>query len=41
MNKRFVSTIKFYLEDDIHEEVDFNRETLTFTLQLIKIGASK
>ena len=27
----------FYLEDDNNEEVDFNQETLTFTLQMIKI----
>ena len=27
----------FYLEDDKNEEVDFNGETVTFTLQMIKI----
>ena len=26
-----------YLEDNKNEEVDFNGETLTFTLQMIKI----
>ena len=41
-NKKLIisvlNTITFYfLEDDNHEEVDFNRETLTFTLQTIKI----
>ena len=35
---RFVlNTIKFYLEDDYDEEVSFNRETLTFTLQMMRI----
>ena len=32
-----LSHIAFYLEDDDHERVDFNGETLTFTCQLIKI----
>ena len=32
-----MSPITFYLEDDNNEEVDFNGETLTFTLQMIKI----
>ena len=27
----------FYLEDNDHEEVVFNGETLTFALQMIKI----
>ena len=27
----------FYLEDDNNEVVDFNGETLSFTLQMIKI----
>ena len=26
----------FYSEDDSDKEVDFNQETLTFTLQMIK-----
>ena len=37
MNKSVLNTIKFYLEDDNNEEVDFNGETLTFTLQMMKI----
>ena len=35
-NKSVFNTITFYLEDDNNEEVDFNQETLTFTLQMIK-----
>ena len=37
VNKSVLSTITFYLEDDNNEEVDLNGETLTFTLQMIKI----
>ena len=37
LNKSVLNTITFYLEDDDNEEVNFNRETLTFTLQMIKI----
>ena len=37
INKSVLNTITFYLEDNDHKEVDFNGETLTFTLQLIKI----
>ena len=36
-----MNTIKFYLEKDYHEEVDYNQETFTFTLQLTKIGTIK
>ena len=36
INKSNLSTITFYLEDDNNEEVDFNQETLTFTLQMVK-----
>ena len=36
INKSVLSTITFYLEDNDHK-VDFNAETLTFTLQMIKI----
>ena len=36
-NKSVLNTITFYLEDDNNEEVNFNGETLTCTLQLIKI----
>ena len=37
INKSALNTITFYLEDDNNKEVDFNQETLTFTLQMIKI----
>ena len=37
INKSVLDTIIFYLEDDNNEIVDFNGETLTFTLQMIKI----
>ena len=37
INKSILKTVTFYLEDDNNEEVDFNQETLTFTLQMIKI----
>ena len=38
ITKKFVSnSITFSLEDDNHEEVNFNGEALTFTLQIIKI----
>ena len=37
INKSILNTISFYLEDDNNEEVDFSGETLTFTLQMIKI----
>ena len=36
INKSVLNTITFYLEDDNNEEADFNQETLTFTLQMIK-----
>ena len=36
-NKSVLKTITFYSEDDSREEVDVNGETLTFTLQMIKI----
>ena len=36
-NKSILNTITFYLEDGNNEEVNFNQETLTFTLQMIKI----
>ena len=35
-NKSVLNTVTFYLEDDNNEEVIFNGETLTFTLQVIK-----
>ena len=37
INKSVLNTITFYLEDDNNKEVDFIQETLTFTLQMIKI----
>ena len=37
INKSLLNTITFYLEDDNNEEVDFNGETLTFTLRMFKI----
>ena len=37
INKSDLNIITFCLEDDNNEEVDFNGETLTFTLQMIKI----
>ena len=36
-NKSVLNAITFYLEDDYNEVVNFNGETLTFTLQKIKI----
>ena len=37
INKSVLNTITIYLEDDHNEEVNFNKETLTFTLQMIKM----
>ena len=37
INKAVLNTMTFYLENDDNEEVDFNGETLTFPLQMIKI----
>ena len=37
IRKSVLSTIPFYLENDNNEEVDFNGETMNFTLQMIKI----
>ena len=37
INKRVLSHITFYLEDDDYKPVDFNAETISFTCQLIKI----
>ena len=37
INKSVRNIITFYLEDDNNKEVNFNGETLTFTLQMIKI----
>ena len=37
VNKSVLSHIKFYLEDDVYKAVDFNKETISFTCQLIKL----
>ena len=37
INESVLNTITFYLENKNHQEVNFNGETLTFTLQMIKI----
>ena len=37
INKSVLNTITFYLEDNNQQEFIFNGETLTFTLQMIKI----
>ena len=37
VNKSVLSHIRFYLEDDDHKEVDFNKKTISFTCQLSKI----
>ena len=37
INKSVLNTINFYFEDGDHKPVDFNGETLTFTLQMINI----
>ena len=37
INKTRLDSIQFFLEDSNHSPVDFNGETLTFTIQIIKI----
>ena len=37
INKTRLDAIQFFLEDSNHNPVDFNGETLTFTIQIIKI----
>ena len=37
INKSVLNTVTIYLEDNNNKEVDFNGETMTFTLQMIKI----
>ena len=37
INKTRLESIQFFLEDSNHNPVDFNGETLTFTIQIIKI----
>ena len=41
MNKSVLNTITFYLEGDTNKEVNFNKETLSFTLQRTKIWTNK
>ena len=36
INKRILSQITFYLEDDDYTPIDFNEETISFTCQLFK-----
>ena len=36
VNKSVSNTMTFYLEDNNNEEINFNGETLNFTLQMIK-----
>ena len=38
INKYNLSHITFYLEDDDHKIVDFNKETISFTCQLNKFN---
>ena len=40
INKSVLNTITFFLEDDSDKVVDFNNETLTFTIQMIKISTN-
>ena len=35
--KSILNTITIYLEEDNNEEVNFNQETLTFSLQMVKV----
>ena len=37
INKTRLDSTQFFLEDNNHNSVDFNGETLTFTIQIIKI----
>ena len=37
INKTRLDSIQFFLKDNNHNPVDFNSETLTFTIQIIKI----
>ena len=37
INKSVLSHITFYFEDDDHKPIDFNKETISFTCQLIKV----
>ena len=37
INRTRLDTIQFFLEDSNHDRVDFNGQTLSFTVQIIKI----
>ena len=37
VNKSVLSLVTFYLEDDDYKSLDFNKETVSFTCQLLKI----
>ena len=37
INKPVLNTVTFFLEDDNNKEVTFHGDTLTFTLQMIKV----
>ena len=37
INKTRLDSIQFFLEDNNHNPVDFNSETLSFTIQIIKV----
>ena len=41
MNKTRLDSIQFFLEDSNHDPVDFNPETLSYTIQIIKIFLTK
>ena len=41
INETVQDNVTFYLEDDNNKEVNFNGETLSFTLQLLKIWTTK
>ena len=41
INQSNLNSITIYLENDNDEEVDFNGETLTFTLQKVKFETLK
>ena len=37
INNSVLFRIRFYIEDDDHKAVDFNRQTISFSYQLVKI----
>ena len=40
INKSVLNTITFFIEDDNNEKLNFNGETLTFKLQMIKVQSN-